>query len=355
MQEFLRDPTTPLSHLLAEEENPVHLMMRICEKKKVEFENLNQYEDASRCIAVKESLEQLIMQAKPLSAILLEILEALLLRKDQANSLDLSFRHLERLRLEFAAFDSWIRCKLRKYKECIDLIRYGNGATQNRKMVIPLALRKGMRLTNPDLVRSTHPPVPSITATFNRYGQVHGIRCRYKYSKLKIKGVIRELRLLSQDSASLNSSPGADNRTGFMNQGGGEDSKGASSSQSIDSASDNNGVSKVEDSNSNDIVGEVTFSGGASRKGLGMIDRRIMKKIMSRLEYEFTARAGRFQVLTVYKKNFIVNRVHFRTLDLRHNANIGEAAFEPGGSHTSYGTNELLKLVEEMTMQALLS
>ena len=90
------------------------------------------------------------------------------------------------------------------------------------------------------------------------------------------------------------------------------------------------------------------------RKGLGVIDRRIMKKIMSRLEYEFTARAGRFQVLTVYKKSFIVNRIHFRTLDLRHKVNIGEAAFEPGGSYTSFSTNELLKLVEEMTMQALL-
>jgi hypothetical protein len=87
---------------------------------------------------------------------------------------------------------------------------------------------------------------------------------------------------------------------------------------------------------------------------LGIIERRVMKKIMGRLVYDFTARAGRFDVITVYNKTFIVNRIQFKTLDLQSKARIGEAAFEPRGTHTSYGTNELLKLVEEMTMQALL-
>jgi hypothetical protein len=368
LQEFLRDPATPLSQLLVDGENPVHLMMRLCQKRQSECEALDLYEQAGRCKAVKASLEQLILQAKPLSAVLLEILEALILRKDQANSLDLSFRHLERLRLEFADYDLWIHRKLRNYMECIDLVRYGNGATQNRKMVIPLALRKGVRLTNPDLVRSKHPRVSAINATFNRYGQVHGIRCKYSYSMLKTKGIIRELRLVSGAGMGFGDSPTAGSSAvsgsvtgggvggGAASAGGQGRAEGGGSKEETKDTNAGPSADAGEDGDGNNEGGDNGDGDGAApkRKGLGIIERRVMKKIMGRLVYDFTARAGRFDVITVYNKTFIVNRIQFKTLDLQSKARIGEAAFEPRGTHTSYGTNELLKLVEEMTMQALL-
>ena len=370
LQEFLRDRSTPLSQLLVDGEDPVHVMMRLCQKRQTECEKLDLYEQAGRCKAVRASLEQLVMQAKPLSAVLLEILEALILRKDQANSIDLSFRHLERLRLEFANYDLWIHRKLRTYTECIDLVRYGNGATQNRNLVIPLALRKGVRLTNPDLVRSKHPRVSSINATFNRYGQVHGIRCTYSYNVLKNKGVIRELRLVAGAGMGFGGSPIADVATRAGGGGGAGDAGGnsatgkqgtseskTSNEQTKDTTADTSGdrnAGEDGDGGSGDEDDSSGAGAGPKRKGLGVIERRLMKKIMSRLIYEFTAKAGQFDVLTVYNKTFIVNRIRFTTLDLQRKARIGEAAFEPRGTHTSYGTNPLLKLVEEMTMQALL-
>ena len=80
-----------------------------------------------------------------------------------------------------------------------------------------------------------------------------------------MKGVIRELRLVSHDIVPFNSSTVADNKTGFMNAGGGEDGKSASSSQSTDTASDNNGVNDGEDANSNDMEMEILRGGVCAR------------------------------------------------------------------------------------------
>jgi hypothetical protein len=46
--------------------------------------------------------------------------------------------------------------------------------------------------------------------------------------------------------------------------------------------------------------------------------------------------------------------VRFQVMELQKTMKMGDAAFEPKGSHTSYGTADLLKLVESMTMKSLL-
>lgn len=352
LQEFLRDPHTPLSQLLASDENPIHLMMRLVQNRQSKFERLDQYDKAAKCRAVRTSLEQLVMQAKPLSAVLLEILEALRQRKDQANSLSLSFRQLERLRIEFNDYDAWLHEKLTCYTECIDLVRYGISATQNRTTVIPLALRKGINLTKPNLVQSRHPRVSSIKATFNQYGQVHGIHCKYSYKVLKKKGVVREVRLVSE--AGSNFGQDKDEQNASEGRALNSRSKGIANENVLHS-NEKEGFSSDPHAH-NEADGNATDVGAATteRKGLGMIDHRVMKRILNRIIYEFTARAGEIEVITVYSKSFIVNRTKFKTLDLQQIARIGEAAFEPQNTCTSFGTVALLKLVEEMTMQALL-
>ena len=140
--------------------------------RQIEYEVQNLYVEAKQCAAVARSLEQLVMQAKPLSTILLEILESLRARKDRANSLNLSFRHADRLQLQFAEYDKWLLKKFKSYSHCIDLVRYGNHMTQNRLLITPFANRKGIKLTKSNLVRSVHEKVNQICTVFNKYGQV---------------------------------------------------------------------------------------------------------------------------------------------------------------------------------------
>ena len=172
MQEFLRDSSTSISQLTSATENPIFLMMRLVRVRQIEYEVQNLYVEAKQCAAVARSLEQLVMQAKPLSTILLEILESLRARKDRANSLNLSFRHADRLQLQFVEYDKWLLKKFKSYSHCIDLVRYGNHMTQNRLLITPFANRKGIKLTKSNLVRSVHEKVNQICTVFNKYGQV---------------------------------------------------------------------------------------------------------------------------------------------------------------------------------------
>ena len=172
LQEFLRDSSTSISQLTSATENPIFLMMRLVRVRQIEYEVQNLYVEAKQCAAVARSLEQLVMQAKPLSTILLEILESLRARKDRANSLNLSFRHADRLQLQFAEYDKWLLKKFKSYSHCIDLVRYGNHMTQNRLLITPFANRKGIKLTKSNLVRSVHEKVNQICTVFNKYGQV---------------------------------------------------------------------------------------------------------------------------------------------------------------------------------------
>jgi hypothetical protein len=268
------------------------------------YENTNKYALAKQCSVVANSLEQLVMQAKPLSYFLLEILEALCSRKDRSNSLALSFRHLDRLKGEFQLYDNWLFEKFKAYSHCIDLIRYGCESTQNRQLVLPFAKRKGIKLTRSDLVRSVHERVSSICSTFNKFGQVHGKHYAYKYNFLKDSGVIRELRLIENVMNSANDD--------------------ADKSSSLFSAA----------------VGKLTANE--------------VKIIVNNLEYKFNSRDGIFEIACVYKKYYVIDMVSFKVLDLQKTMKMGDTAFDPKGSHTSYGTADLLKLVLKITMNSLL-
>ena len=307
LQDFLRDPSTAIGQLIHTKENPVFLMMRLVRARQYNYEMNNKYDEAQQCAAVASSLEQLVMQAKPLSTILLEILQALSARKDRAISLELSFRHSDRLQIEFRTYDAWLLNKLKEYSKCIDYVRYGIKESQNRQLVVPVANRKGILLTKADLVRSVHEKVPKITSTMNKYGQVHGGHYVYPYSRLKDLGVIRELRL---DVPVSN---------------GGETTATAASSEK------NAAVTLYEKLDPNDV-----------------------KIIMKSLEYEFTIQGGVINIICVYSKSYVIDIVQFPVLALQKAMKIGEAAFEPNGSHTSYGTSDLLKLVMDISLRSLL-
>ena len=298
LQEFLRQKETKLVDILGNgEENPVYLMMRLVQQRQAQYETGNKYEQAKQCAAVAQSLEQLVMQAKPLSYFLLEILEALQSRKDHANSLSLSFRHSDRLQVEFQNYEAWLLKKFKAYSHCIDLIRYGSKETQNRQLVMPFAKRKGVSLTRSDLVRSIHEKTSSICTTFNKYGQVHGKHYVYKFSYLKELGVIRELRLITNN----------------------------------DNAMDDTSVLSIEKLTATEV-----------------------KNVKANLDYKFNSRDGIFEVACVYKQLYVIDMVRFQVMELQKTMKMGDAAFEPKGSHTSYGTADLLKLVESMTMKSLL-
>ena len=79
-----------------------------------------------------------------------------------------------------------------------------------------------------------------------------------------------------------------------------------------------------------------------------------VKKVTASLEYEFATRGGLFKVTTVFQKTYVLDTVSFTVSELQHAMKMGDTAFEPKGTHTSYGTTDLLKLVEALCLKSLL-
>ena len=79
-----------------------------------------------------------------------------------------------------------------------------------------------------------------------------------------------------------------------------------------------------------------------------------IKTITKNLEYEFRSKGGVFEVACIYRKSYVIDMVEFQVLELQKAMKMGDAAFEPEGSHTSYSVSELLKLVEDLCLKSLL-
>ena len=223
-------------------------------------------------------------------------------------------------------------------------MRYGNSETQNRKVVIPFANRKGITITTSELVRSVHEKVPSVCKLFNQYGQVQGGYYVYTFSHLKDLGVIRELRLevtfgSKDDKGETKSSvSGGGGGGGDSSTAGDTRSESAAGKTNEDGAADKSFVEK----NNNSSNDEERLSADT------------VKKVSASLSYEFSTKGGVFKVTSVFQKAYVLDVVSFTVSELQHVMKMGDTAFEPKGSHTSYGTSDLLKLVEALCLKSLL-